>query len=355
MSISLLRPFAVIPKSSLGVDVGTSSLKLVELTTWGERVRLKNYGELQSALLYDKPFRSFEKNSLLLSGKDIARAIRGIMEEAHIQTKRATFSIPDFSSFFTNFELPPMSKEELNSAVQFAARKYVPIPLAEVTFDWQIVGGKFSEDKATTILLVAVPNETVNQYQEIARLAELKLLALEVEVFALLRAALREDKKSVVLLDAGAQSTSISIVEDGVLRNSQSLDIGGNLFTEQISQSLSITYEEANKYKNEKGIRSSSQARDVLLPLLATVVAEIKKLMKEHKERSGKEMEQIIVGGGSAQLPGFVEYLAEELNKKTEIVHPFQSISFPPVLEHTLQEIDPSYAVAVGVALRGLQ
>ena len=178
---------------------------------------------------------------------------------------------------------------------------------------------------------------------------------MEVEVFALLRAALREDKKSVVLLDAGAQSTSISMVEHGVLRNSQSLDIGGNLFTEQISQSLSITYEEAKKYKNEKGIRSSSQARDVLLPLLGTVVAEIKKLMKEHKERSGKEMEQIIVGGGSAQLPGFVEYLAEQLNKKTEIIHPFQSISFPPVLEHTLKELDPSYAVAVGVELRGLQ
>lgn len=355
MSISLLRPFAVIPKNSLGIDVGTSSLKLVELTTWGERVRLKNYGELQSALLYDKPFRSFEKNSLLLSSKDIARAIRGIMEESKIQAKRATFSIPDFSSFFTNFELPPMSKEELNSAVQFEARKYVPIPLAEVTFDWQIVGGKFSEDKATRILLVAVPNETVNQYQEIARLAELKLLALEVEVFALLRAALREDKKSIVLLDAGAQSTSISIVEDGVLRNSQSLDIGGNLFTEQISKSLSITYEEAKKYKNEKGIHSSSQAHDVLLPLLGTVVAEIKKLTKEHKERSGKEMEQILVGGGSAQLPGFVEYIGEQLNKKTEIIHPFQSISFPPILEHTLKEIGPSYAVAVGVALRGLQ
>ena len=352
--MSLLRPFNIIPKSSLGIDVGTSSLKLVELSTWGERVRLKNYGELQSALMYDKPFRSFEKNSLLLSSKDIARAIRGVIEESKIQTKKATFSIPDFSSFFTNFELPPMSKEELNSAIRFEARKYVPIPLSEVTFDWQIVGGKFSGGKPTRILLVAVPNETVNQYQEIARLAELKLLALEVEVFAFLRAALRGDKKSVVLLDTGAQSTSISIVEDGVLRNSHSLDIGGNLFIEQISQSLSITYEEARQYKNEKGITSSSQTRDVLLPLFDMMVAEIKKLMEEHKKRSGKEMEQIIVGGGSVALPGFVEYLSEQLNKKTEIIHPFQSIFSPPVLEHTLEELGPSYAVAVGTALRGL-
>ena len=351
----LFRPFTVIPKSSLGIDVGTSSLKLVELSTWGERVRLKNYGELQSSFMYDRPFRSFEKNSLLLSSKDIARAIRGIIEESNIQTKKAIFSIPDFSSFFTNFELPPMGKEELNSAIQFEARKYVPIPLSEVTFDWHIVGGEFLKDKPTKILLVAVPNETVNQYQEIARLAELKLLALEVEVFAFLRAALRGDKKSVVLLDIGAQSTFISIVEDGILRTSQSLDIGGNLFTEQISKSLSITYEKAKQYKNEKGITSSSKTRDVLLPLIDTVITEIKKLTEEHKRRSGKEMEQIIVGGGSAVLPGFAEYFAEQLNKKTEIIHPFQSISFPPILEHTLKEIDPSYAVAVGVALRGLE
>jgi len=355
MAISLLRSFNIIPKSSLGIDVGTSSLKLVELATWGERVRLKNYGELQSAFMYDKPFRSFEKNSLLLSSKDIARAIRGIIEESKIQTKKATFSIPDFSSFFTNFELPPMNKEELNSAIRFEARKYVPIPLAEVTFDWQIVGEKFSQDKPTRILLVAVPNETVNQYQEIARLAELELLALEVEVFAFLRAALRDDKKPSVLLDIGAQSTSISIAENGTLRTSQSLDIGGNLFTEQISKALSIPYEEAKQYKNKKGIRSSSQIRDVLLPLFDTVLTEIKRLGEEYKRRSGKEIEQVILGGGSASLPGFVEYFAEQLGKKTEIIHPFQNIFYPPVLEHTVKKLGPSYAIAIGAALRGLQ
>jgi len=353
--MSLLHPFNVIPKSSLGVDIGTSSVKLVELSTWGESVRLKNYGELQSSLLYDKPFRSFEKNALLLSSKDIARAVRGIIEEAKIQTKRAVLSIPDFASFFTNFELPPMTKEELPSAIQFESRKYIPVPLAEVTFDWQIVGKNFLKNKPTRILLVAVPNETVNQYQEIARLSGLKLLSLEVEVFALLRAALRGEKKSVVLLDMGAQSTSVSIVVDGILRTSRSLDIGGNMLTEQISKSLSVSYEQAEQYKNAKGIASSSQTRDVLMPMLDMVLSETQRLMEEYKKRSGKEMEQIIIGGGSALLPGLVEYFAEQLNKKIEVIHPFQSIFFPPVLENTMKELGPSYAIAVGAALRGLQ
>src|SRR3989344_1376468 len=143
--------FRIFPQSFLGIDIGTSYLKVVELSKWGERISFKNYGELKASLLYDKPFRTFEKNTLLLSSLDIARALRAIFEEAKMKSRKGVFSIPDFSSFFTNFELPPMSKSELAEAVQFEARKHVPLPISEVTFDWQLLEKRFDASRPSHV------------------------------------------------------------------------------------------------------------------------------------------------------------------------------------------------------------
>lgn len=103
----------IIAKNFLGIDVGTSSIKMVALSSWAGRIRLENYGEISAAALYQKPFRTFEKSTLLLSSEEISKAIKAIMEEAKIKARECVFSIPDFSTFFTNFELPPMSADEL--------------------------------------------------------------------------------------------------------------------------------------------------------------------------------------------------------------------------------------------------
>ena len=349
----ILGSFTFVPKSFLGVDIGTSTIKVVELTRWGRKKSLKNYGEMRSEVLYDKPFRTAEKSSLLLSAKDIARALRGILQEAKIKTKDAIFSIPDFSSFFTHFELPPMSKEELSEAVQYEARKHVPLPFSEVTFDWQILNKKrFGLPKeAAHILIVAVPNELINQYQEIARLSNLSLSALEAEVFGLIRSSLGDKKESVVILDMGAQTTTINVVKKGVLQSSRSIDIGGGSFTERIAQSLSINRKEAEEKKRTQGL-FSQELKTILAPLLDTVVVEIRQAMGDFKEQ---EIQRIVLGGGSSLLPGLKEYLKESLNITVELVDPFRSVFYPSLLEGTIKEMGPSYGVAVGMALRGLE
>ena len=253
-----LGSFKFLPKSFLGVDIGTSTIKVAELSRWSTRKSLKNYGEMRSAVLYDKPFRTAEKSSLLLSSKDIARALRGILQEAKIETKQAVFSIPDFSSFFTHFELPHMTKEELPEAVKYEARKHVPLPFSEVTFDWQILNKKRFDlpKEPIKILMVAVPNELINQYQEIASLAKLQLSTLEAEVFGLIRASLKNEKESMVVLDMGAQTTTINVVQQGVLQSSRSIDIGGGNLSERIAQSLSIGREAAEEKKMTEGLSS---------------------------------------------------------------------------------------------------
>jgi len=131
--------------------------------------------------LYDKPFRTFERNTLVLSKQDIARVLKAILQEAKIQTKDALFSLPDFSSFFTHFELPPMTKEELPEAVAFEARRHVPLPLSEVTFDWQLLEGTFEQKTPLKILMVAVPKEIVNQYQEMRHIPRVTATQASIE------------------------------------------------------------------------------------------------------------------------------------------------------------------------------
>ena len=151
----------VVPKNFLGVDVGTSALRVVEMSGWGDRRTLKNYGEIAMRVMYKESFRSFEKSGLILSTNDIGKALRGIFEELRMTEKKAIFSIAYFSSFFTTFELPPMKEEELKDAVRFEARRHVPLPLTEVVLDWQLLK-KSKDHRPSRILLVAILQDLVN-------------------------------------------------------------------------------------------------------------------------------------------------------------------------------------------------
>ena len=355
-----------LPKKSLGIDIGTSSIKMVELGSWGERRKLENYGEIASEVLYEKPFRTFEKSTLLLSSRDISRAILAVMEETKIKTRQATFSIPDFSSFFTTFELPPMTREELPQAVTYEARRHIPLPLGEVTIDWEVVEGRVSDEKKEKlkILLVAVPNEVINQYREIANFSNLELFALEAEVFGLLRSLIPKDEKRVIsLVDIGAQSTTCSIIDKRVLKKSHSFDASGNQLTEQVAKSLSVDYKTAKDLKEKYGLQptlipwtiEARSIREILLPLVDLILREITEICRDFYQIEGKEVEKFIMAGGTSLIPGLREYFQDYLKKEVEIANPFSQIFYPPILEKEIKKMGPAYAIAVGMALRGLE
>jgi type IV pilus assembly protein PilM len=345
----------VIPKSFLGIDIGGSALRVVEISGWGERRTLKNYGELRVRTLYDKPFRSFEKNALLLSTSDIARAIRGILEEARISERKAIFSISDYSSFFTNFNLPPMSEQELSDAVRFEARRHVPLPLSEVVLDWQLVEKRKTKRDPFRILLIAVPKEAINHYEEIARLSKVRLVALEAEVFSGIRAYLQNEKYPSVLVDIGSHTATVSVVHKGLLRISHSVDTGGNAFTERVARAFSIDYDKAETRKQEQGMNIVSGNVRILLPVADTIVTEIKKVVEGFKKQEKEDIRKIVLTGGSAALKGLDVYIERQTRLKTEARNPFEKVLYPPILEDLMKKNGPSWAVAIGAALRGFE
>ncbi|MBI2098590.1 MAG: type IV pilus assembly protein PilM [Candidatus Wildermuthbacteria bacterium] len=343
----------VVPKTFLGIDVGSSALRVVEIGGWGDRRTLKNYGEIRMRTMYKEPFRSFEKNALLLSTNDIAKALRGIFEETHMAEKKAIFSISDYSTFFTTFELPFIKEEELGSAVRFEARRHVPLPLSEVVLDWQLL--EKTKDKRSRILLVAVPKEVVNYYEEIARFAGLTLIALEAEVFGNIRSYFKEEREPAVLIDIGSHTTTVSVVAKSMVRLSQTINVGGNNFTERIAQSLSVNYRKAEEEKLQKGIHLVQGNVRILVPIVDLIVTEIRKALEGFDRQSAGVVRKIVLSGGSARLPGLAEYLEKQFGKQTEVINPFHNILYPPLLEEVIKDMGPSYAVAVGMALRGFE
>ncbi|MDD4531813.1 MAG: pilus assembly protein PilM, partial [Candidatus Pacebacteria bacterium] len=263
------------PKSSksLGVDIGTKVIRAVEISEKKGGVVLENYGEVNLDVACKEFFRSFDKKNLNPAVDNISAALKAIIEETGIKTKKVVFSLPDFATFFTTFELPPMSKKEVAEAVGFEARKYIPLPLSELVLDWQLIGKDPSLKENNKILVMAVPKIIVEQYKTIAEQAGLELTALEAEAMALKRAVISETDSVSCLLEIGFQSTNINIVDGGFMKMSFSFDMAGKDLTYSLSETLNIPMGEAEIAKKKQGliINEEGNISHVLMPILSVI------------------------------------------------------------------------------------
>lgn len=355
--------FKIRPKNFLGVDIGDSSVRVVELSRKGQGFRLENYGEMKWKNMGKEPLRAIkERSALKLSNKEIAKNINVIIKEAEIDIKDACFSIPDFGTFFTNIDLPIMEEEEIEQAVKYQVRPYIPLSLKDVTLDWTIIEGEPGKTKLK-VLVVAIPNTVITSYKEIAQYTDLNLKFLEPEVFPLTRAAIKneEEKKVTALIDMGATSTTCSVLENKTVKVSHSFNIAGNELTNVIARSLNIDYNKAEELKTKQGLLPSSEVenskniRKLLSPLVDSILEEIKKAFRSFYLQEGKEVQSVILSGGLSMMPGLKEFFAVELKKPVTIIDPFDKIETHGALINILKEKGPYYGVAIGLALKGLE
>ena len=352
------NPFMMFfPKKMLGIDIGTSSIKVVEISRWGGGKTLENYGEIKSTALYKESAKTFEKGSYLLSDFFVSRAVTAILNEAKIKTKAAIFSIPDFSTFSTQIELPPMTEKEIQQAVYYTAPQYIPLPITETTLDWRIISGTPGDKNSSLkVFLTAIPNQIVQGYQKIAQSAGLELYALEAETVAITRALIKDKKKIICLMDIGVQSTTVNIIDNGVLKKSYSFSFASNQLTYAVLSALGLSYSEAEELKNKQGLISlNANLTKTLYLLIDPLLLQIRKISGDFYQEEGKDIEEIYLTGGTANLPGLKEYFQETFKKNIEIPNCFSNLLYPPILEEKIKEMGPSFSVAVGLALGGLE
>jgi len=336
-------------KTYIGVDIGTSGIKIVELRQGGNNVILENYGFSERRKTENTGERRLDQDYAV-------GVIKEICKKAGITSKNAVAALPTFSVFSSIINLSNVPEKALDSAVKWEAKKIIPLPLDEMVIDWKKIENNGEKTKDTKVLLTAAPKSLVNEYIEIFKRAQINLLSLETETFSLVRSLLGNDKSTIMIVELGASTTDISIVYKSIPVLSRSIDIGGSTITKAISNNLNIGIERSEQFKYDLGI-SSFESRDDVVPkaileTLVPVVNEINYALNLFKNKNNKEVEKIILSGGSAMLANFVNYLSRQLDKKVIIGNPWAQVIYPNELKSTLDEIGPRLAVATGLAMR---
>lgn len=342
-------PFLKSPSGgSLGIDIGTHSIKVVELSGGINNIVLENYGEIFIRDFVGKSPVKGTSGSFLYSSNEIGEALKHLLSEMGVKSKRAYFAMPDFVSFFTSFSLPPMKKEEISSAVEFHSRQYIPLPISEVALDWFVDGE--SEGNNIKVNLVAVPNEVISQYQEIASISGMDIISLESEMFALVRALTKEEDGLVAVADIGEQSTLLAIGERGKLKTTHSLEVAGNMLIEQVAKTADIEYNEARQLIMTYGVAEEG-IRRIVSSLATSLFLEISRVINTFEKKENKKIKEIVMVGGFSLLPGVLGYAKEQMDKKVVVKNCFDIVKYPDSLREELMQISPSHVIALGTAL----
>ncbi len=351
------------PTSFLGVDIGTTSIKIAQLGIDGDSIKLENY-----AFLEDKDYLEVlgsvnGSSNLKISDMQVVEDLTEIKKEAKITSDDAIMSIPGSSAFSSIISLPNMSEDEISKAINYEARQYIPIPLEEVVFDWSVISKKGEEDKKGSkkikVLLVAIPKEITEKYTKIASALKLKLIALETESFSLARSLIGDEEGAFIIVDIGNKMTNVTVIENGyVLASHSAFGTGGKEITRAISYGFNIDFKRADKLKKDIGLSFSGPQKKVsetIFPTINIIVSEIKKTSEMYIRDNKKTVKRVIVTGGSANLPGLVKYFSSELNISVEIGNPWRNIVYDKILSRKLKEMSSDFSVAVGLALRGFE
>jgi type IV pilus assembly protein PilM len=217
-----------------------------------------------------------------------------------------------------------------------------------------------SKDKAekTDVMIVAIHNDTVTKYQEIAAKTGLSAAFYEIEMFSTIRALLDQNSKSVMIVDIGAGSTKLYVVERGVIKNSHLINRGSQDITLAISNSLSISFAEAETLKRSTDISSPQVDQNIVGIVTITlnyIFAEANQVLLGYEKRYNKTVDKIVLIGGGSLLKGILPFAKNSFQIEVEIGEPFSKVEAPAFLQNVLKSTNPEFAVAVGAALRMLQ
>ncbi|OGN10330.1 MAG: hypothetical protein A3J46_00055 [Candidatus Yanofskybacteria bacterium RIFCSPHIGHO2_02_FULL_41_11] len=348
-------------KRKLGIDIGTSAIKIVELEKEGGRFVLKNYGlfEFKRADGISAVESKQVQNILKLPDGEIIWGIKEVFKKAKIKTADVVASISAFSTFATVIDMPYLSEQDLAKSLPFEARKYIPVPLSEVILDWSIIdipkNPINSTNSATVeVFLAAVPKDETMRYQRIMRGAGLNLRALELENSALIRALLGNDLSPTVIVNIGGRSTSIVIVNRGYERVSHNYEVGGFEITKSIARSLNVSLEKAEGLKKKLGLKEIDEnvINSAMKSLMDMMVFETRKTITNYEEAKNQKISKVLLVGGLTNMPNFANYFQQKLSREVFLGNAFARIVYPQTLSPVIQELSSTFAVAAGLAMR---
>lgn len=353
--------------SALGIDIGSSSIKVVQLQKKGNKAILETYGELALG-----PYGGVSVGqSTNLPVEKIVQAVNDILNEKEvaITTRTCGMAIPFKASLLSIIQMPDIGKKEMDSMIPIEARKYIPVPISDVTLDWSVIPksevvedtpgtntGK-SKVKTVDILLVAIHNNIINQYKEVVSKTSLDAKFFEIEVFSSMRAILEGVQGPIMIFDMGASTTKLYIVDRGLVQSSHTINKGSQDITANISRVLNVSTEDAEVIKRSVGMGKTVDGTDLsetVLVVADSIFSEANRFLFEFQKKRNKNIKSVFLTGGGSALKGFRDLSAQNFKVKVISGDPFEKVETPAFLEEILKVTGPEFTVAVGAALRCL-
>jgi len=370
----MINPFKNLFKqpevSVIGLDIGASSIKVVQLRKKHGKAVLETYGEIALG-----PYAGVAVGQATnLPPDKLAEAVNDLFREANVTTKSSALSIPLRSSLVSLIEMPKVDDKQLQTMIPIEARKYIPVPISEVTLDWWVIpkeedryldfvdneGGKKEKEKAekVDVLVVSIHNEVLGHFNQVVQLAGLDASFFEIEMFSAVRALLDKTGTPVMIFDMGAAATKVYVVERGVVRTSHIINKGSQEITLSISQGLGITVEKAEELKRNLGNQDEAMQKnikEITSLTLDFIFSESSSVMLNYQKHYNKSISKVYLTGGGCGLKGIIDLAKVAFQTEVEIGQPFSRVEAPAFLQDILTITGLEFSVAVGLAMRKLQ
>jgi len=344
-------------KNLVGLDIGSSSVKAVELTKKGAGLQLLNLGfeNLQPDTIVD---------GQIMELNNVANIIASIFNQHQIKTSKIAAGVSGHSVIVKNIVLPQMSEEELQESFSWHAEEHIPFDIADVNLDYELTG---HSPESLHVLMAACKSDKINNMKQAIQLAGKQPVVIDVDAFALQNCYevnyQPNPNEIVALLNIGASTMNINILKGTRSVFARDASVGGNHYTSLLQKELGLSFEQAEAVKRGQPIPAGIEPRPIE-PIIATVsdilALEVRKTMDFYRataEDGEQAIQKILLAGGGSKLPGLADYLAKRFELEVEVFDPFREIEvdekkFDP---EYMREIVPEMAVAVGLALRGVE
>ena len=344
-------------KNLVGLDIGSSSIKAVELQKKGNSYHLLNLG-------FENLSPDTVVDGQIMELNNVSNAITSIFNEHQIKTLRVAAGVSGHSVIVKNIVLPQMSADELRESSNWHAEEHIPFDISDVNLDYQVTS---SSPDALNVLMAACKSDKIANVKQAIQLAGKQPVVLDVDTFALQNCyEVNYQPKAgevVALLNIGASTMNINIMNGVRSVFARDASVGGSQYTSLLQKELGLTFEQAEAVKRGYPLPEGIEARPIQ-PIIETVsdilALEIRKTMDFYRataEENEESIQKILIAGGSSKLPGLPEYLAKRFEIPVDLFNPFREIQvddrkFDP---DYMKEIVPDMAIAVGLALRGVE
>jgi len=346
-------------KNLIGLDIGTSTIKLVELFEikgkYREKYKLKNIG-------IAKIPRETISNGVIINADPLVQAIKSLMSSLKITNKNAAVSVSGNNVIIKKITLPVMNENELEKIIYSEAEQYIPFDLDEVNIDFQILGSNGENAELMDLMLVAAKKVNIQDYLDALNSAGITPKIIDIDVFALENMFsinyAQEENEVCALVDIGANITNINIMKNGSSIFNRDAMLGGNLITEEIQKELLVSFEEAEMLKTGEIIEGIDKELldQTISKTVSSITREIQRTIDFFTGQTYAEITHIYLSGGSSRMHGIKEMLEEKYSGIVQLVDPFKSIKYDEKNFDAdyMNEIAPVVAIGIGLAIRKL-